>query len=286
MKQTSFSLQEDTKENTREHRLIKSKNGCVHYWITKNENPNATCIVFTHGLTANHTMFEKQIAYFKKMYTVITWDVPLHGLSRPYQNFSYEQTAIELASILKKENINKVFLVGMSMGGYPSQVFAHIYKEMVAGMVMLDTTPFGLKFYSKFDLWILKQVAVIGTCFSDKILRESMAKSVSRTDYSYHKMLEMLASLSKAEIIEQMDVAYGKFVKENKELDFTCPVLLLLGEYDKTGKVSHYNKVWAKETGHPLHLIKNAAHFSNGDNPQQVNLEIDYFIQNIIAPTR
>jgi pimeloyl-ACP methyl ester carboxylesterase len=262
-----------------EHKQIESKNGWVHYWIQRNRNQNAKCIVFTHGLTANHTMFEKQSAYFREKYTVITWDVPLHGLSRPYQNFSYNQTAKELKFILKREGIEKVILVGMSMGGYPSQEFAYQYPEMVEGLVALDTTPFGLEFYSKLDLWWLKKVAPMGKWFTDTMLRKSMAKSISKTGYAYKKMMEMLEPLSKTEIIEQMDIAYGQFAKENKDVQFDFRVLLLLGDSDTTGKVKQYNKAWAKATGYPLHIIKNAAHFSNGDNPEQVNLEIENFIQ-------
>ena len=56
-------------------------------------------------------------------------------------------------------------------------------------------------------------------------------------------------------------------------------MLLLLGDRDTTGKVKQYNKAWAKATGYPLHIIKHAAHFSNGDNPEQVNLEIEIFIK-------
>ena len=262
-----------------EHKKIESKNGYVHYWISRNSNPNAKCILFTHGLTADHSMFEKQVEYFEADYTVITWDVPLHGLSRPYQNFSYENTAEELKTILNIENIKKVILLGMSMGGYPSQEFAHRYPENVDRMIMLDTTPFGCKYYSKSDLWWLKRVAPLAKCFTEKMLKESMAKSVSKTDYSYKKMIEMLTPLSRAEIIEQMDIAYGKFTKENKDVQFACPVLLLIGDNDTTGKVKQYNEAWARETGYPLHVISQAAHFSNGDNPKQVNQEIECFIQ-------
>jgi pimeloyl-ACP methyl ester carboxylesterase len=261
-----------------EHKQLESNNGSVHYWISRNHNPNTKCILFTHGVTANHTMFEKQVAYFEKNYTVITWDVPLHGLSRPYQNFSYENTAKELKSIIDKENIKKVILVGMSMGGYPSQEFAYHYPEHVDRMIMIDTTPFGLMYYSKSDLWWLKQVAPLGKMFTDNLLRKSMAKSVSKTDYSYKKMMEMLAPLSKTEIIEQMDIAYGNFALENKNVQFDFPVLLLLGDHDTTGKIKKYNEAWVKATGYPLHIIKHAAHFSNGDNPEQVNLEIERFL--------
>lgn len=269
-----------------EHKRVNSEHGEVHYWIEKNKESNGRGIVFTHGLTANHTMFEKQVEFFRYRYTVITWDVPMHGLSRTYDGFSYRKSALELKNILKRENITKVILVGMSMGGYPSQMFADLYPDMVEGFVALDTTPFGTSYYSKSDLWWLKHVAPMAKVFPDSMLRKSMAKSVSRTKYSYVRMLEMLAPSTKQQIVEQMDIAYGKFAVENRDMNFSFPVLILLGEYDKTEKVRQYCKAWSEKTGYPLHIIKNAAHFSNGDNHEQVNEEIERFINDVDKEVR
>lgn len=171
-----------------QHKQILAQGGNVHYWIDKKDD-GVDCIVFTHGATADHTMFEKQIDFFSDKYIIVLWDVPMHGLSRPYQKFSYRDTAEILHSILKQENINRAILVGMSMGGYPSQHFAAIYPDMVKGLVALDTTPLGVQYYSKSDLWWLKQVAPMAKWFPATILRKSMAKSISETDYSYQKMM-------------------------------------------------------------------------------------------------
>ena len=57
-----------------------------------------------------------------------------------------------------------------------------------------------------------------------------------------------------------------------------CPVLILLGDKDKTGKVKQYCIAWAEGMGYPLHIIENAAHFSNGDNAEQVNYVIEQFV--------
>ncbi len=230
-------------------------------------------------------MFEKQTERFKQEYTVITWDVPLHGLSRPYSDFTYKNCADDLRGILEQEKIETVVLVGMSMGGYPSQEFAFRYPEKVEGFIALDTTPYGLCYYSKTDIWWLKQAAPMAKCFSEDFLRKSMAKSVSKTRYSYGKMMGMLAPLTKAQIIEQMDIAYGVFPKENKDVRFSFPVLILLGEFDKTGKVRQYCQAWSKKEGYSLHIIRNAAHFSNGDNPDQVNAEIYEFINGLYGRT-
>lgn len=263
-----------------QHKKILAQGGTVHYWINK-KDAAAGSIVFTHGLAADHTMFEKQAAFFSGKYNIIFWDVPMHGLSRPYKNFSYRGTAEILYTILERENIKNVILVGMSMGGYPSQHFAAIYPEMVKGFIALSTTPLGLQYYTKTDLWWLKHATSMAKLFPACILRKSMAWQVSKTKYSYQKMISMLAPLSKAEIIKQMQVAYEYFQYENKNVQFPFPVLILAGDKDRTGKVKTYCKKWAEYTGYPLHFIKNARHFANGDNPEQVNLEIKLFIENI-----
>lgn len=259
----------------------KTERGSIYYWIERNGKPDAKCILFTHGLTADHSMFEKQIAFFSKEHTVLTWDVPLHGISRPYRDFSYKNCADDMKALMEQEKIKKAVLVGMSMGGYPSQEFAFRYPEKVEGFVALDTTPFGTAYYSKSDIWWVKQIAPIARCFTEGMLRKSMAKSVSHTEYSCEKMREMLSHLTKEQIIEQMDIAYGVFIRENRDMELTCPVLILLGEYDKTGKVKAYCQAWAEKTGYPLHIIRGAAHFSNGDNPEQVNYEINAFIKRL-----
>ena len=262
-----------------EHKLIQTERGAVHYWISRGSSRSGKTVVFTHGLTADHTMFEKQVEYFSKDLTVITWDVPLHGKSRPYKDFSYKNAAADLKNILDTEKIEQTVLVGMSMGGYPSQEFAALHPNMVSAFVALDTTPFGLCYYSRSDKWWLKRVGALAGMFSDKTLRKSMAKSVSRTRQAYDLMIKMLEPLSKAEIIEQMDIAYGGFVKENKDVKFNFPVLILLGEHDKTGKVKQYCEAWSEKEGYPLKIIKGAAHLSNVDNPDDVNREIKDFIE-------
>lgn len=263
-----------------QHKTITTQNGTVHYWIDK-KTSFLDWIVFTHGVTADHTMFEKQIDFFSGKYNILLWDIPMHGLSKPYKNFSYRDTVKIIHSIFQKEYIEQAIFVGMSMGGYPCQHFAALYPNMVKCFIALDTTPLGLQYYSNFDLWCLRQVAPIAKLFPANFLRKSMAWSISKTNYSYQKMMDILSKQSKKEIVEQMKVAYEFFSIENQQVTFSFPVIILVGEYDSTGKVKTYCKKWADNTGYPLHIIKNAKHFSNGDNPEQVNQEIMSFIEEI-----
>lgn len=140
---------------------VTSSRGTTYYRISRCGIADAKTLVFTHGLTADHRMFAPQEEHFRDKCDLILWDVPLHGLSRPYSDFSYANTAEELAAILDVESVTSAVLVGMSMGGYPSQAFAERYPERVAGFVALDTTPFGDNYYSRFDIWCLRRATAM-----------------------------------------------------------------------------------------------------------------------------
>ncbi len=262
-----------------QHHQSNTGKGTVHYWAAHHPDANATCIVFTHGMTADHTMFAPQIEHFTQNYTVIAWDMPLHGLSKPYQGFSYRQTAAELHAILAQEGINRVVLVGMSMGGHPSQMFAHLYPEKVEGLVALDTLPLGSQYYTKSSLAMITKLPTLLKWLPEKEIKKNMVKSICYTQETKAITQKLLASLTKAEILNQLSVLFKAFLAENCEVRLTCPGLILLGEFDTIAGIQDTCAAWAKNTGYSLHIIKNAGHFSSGDNAPQVNEEIARFIE-------
>lgn len=237
---------------------ISSENGITYYWISKSPIPNTPCLVFSHGLCANHTMFEKQINAFKSLYTLITSDIPLHGMSRPYSNFSYHHAALELNRILEQERQTAVVLIGMSMGGYPCQVFAIQFPEKVSAFIAIDTTPFGVDYYSASDLWWLRQTGKIIRCIPDRTMRKMIANANGYTSYSQELMLNMLSTLRKHEICQQINVAYHAFCNENCNVHFTFPCLIMVGKNDHLGKVKQYCQNWAETTGYALKIIHQA----------------------------
>lgn len=263
-------------------KLVSSARGTTYYWIHRHDDPNVPCIVFTHGLTVNHHLFDRQIPYFTKRYTVLTWDVPLHGRSRPYEDFTYVHAAEELRAILKREKIEKIVLVGQSMGGYVCQEFIAQYPEMVQAFIAEDTTPFGLEYYSESDRAWLKKTPVISGKFPHRILCMSMAKQATVTRYGYHNCLGMMEQMDKKQLIHAMDAAYSDVFTRKEPISFPCPVLLLLGEKDRVGKVAAYNHEWAKKTGFPLHIIKKAGHNCNADNSEEFNRTVDRFLIEVL----
>ena len=261
-----------------EKKSIKSGNGAVHYWVGGNINKDSKCVLFTHGMTADHTMFDRQAGYFEKDYEVIVWDVPLHGESRPYKNFSYYNTAQELNRILKAEDLTSVILVGHSMGGYVCQEFAIQYPDKVKAFVGVDTTPFGHYYYAKWERLILSKVGTILSWYPYNMLVKCIAKGNTKTKYAYGNLFTAVSKSSKKEIVEITKVAYKGFLDKEDMASFNFPVLLIIGDGDNTGFVGKYNKMWSEKEGYPLKIVANAAHLSNVDNFEEFNSILAEFL--------
>ncbi len=264
-------------------RLLQTDKGKVYYWQSYNNwNDGSDTLFFLHGLTANHSMFEEQIAYFKNKYNILTWDAPAHGKSRPFTSFSFNDAAVYIKEILDICAVSEVVLVGQSLGGYFAQAFIKRYPDYVKGFISIGSTPYGYGYYSKLDNWILKQVEWMAHIYPFKYMKRAIAKQVSATQKGYDNMLQMLTPYTKRELCHLMGLGYACFLADNCDLEIPCPVLLILGEKDKTGKVMQYNREWVRHTGYPLEIISGAAHNANVDKPQEVNDCIQSFLLRIL----
>lgn len=136
---------------------IEDSRGRVFYWAAEELDPSKDTLFLLHGLTADHTMFEKQISLFKRFYNILAWDAPAHGMSRPYEPFTYGNAAGCLEMILDRHKIGKVILIGQSMGGFISQSLISRCPDRVKAFIAIDSTPYG-DYYSRMDKWWLRQV--------------------------------------------------------------------------------------------------------------------------------
>lgn len=261
-----------------EEQILQTEKGDVFYWRSDHWDTGKETVFFLHGLTADHSMFDDQVAAFEEEYNLLTWDTPAHGRSRPFETFDFGDTAEYMKSILDQHSVNRVVFVGQSLGGFLAQSFIKRYPDCVKGFVSIDSTPYGVDYYSKFDIWILKQVEWMAHLYPLRWMKRAMAKQVSATQKAYDNMVQMLSPYGKNELCHLMGLGYAGFLDDNCELKIPCPVLLILGEKDRTGKVVQYNKEWAKKTGYPLKIIAGAAHNANVDRPEEVNACIHDFL--------
>ncbi len=102
----------------------------IHYTIEGSGNP----VVLLHGFLEDMTMWDEFAAQLQAHYTVVRIDLLGHGKTQSQgKEYTMEDQASLVNSVLEKEQLTNVVMVGHSMGGYITLAFAEQYPEKVKG---------------------------------------------------------------------------------------------------------------------------------------------------------
>ena len=97
-------------------------------------------IVFVHCWCCDKSYWKDQLPYFEKKYKVVAVDLAGHGdsgLGR--KDWTVESFAEDVAAVVKALKLERVILVGHSMGGPVSLEAARLMSDRVIGVIGVDT---------------------------------------------------------------------------------------------------------------------------------------------------
>lgn len=99
-------------------------------------------IVFLHGFLENLKTWDFFQEKLSQKYRVITIDLPGHGKSseQTEEVNRMESIAEQVNEVLEHLKIEKIILIGHSMGGYVSLSFADLYKYKIEGLGLFYST--------------------------------------------------------------------------------------------------------------------------------------------------
>jgi pimeloyl-ACP methyl ester carboxylesterase len=103
-------------------------------------NDGAPWVVCVHGLTANAHSFDALAPYLTAKYHVIAVDVRGRGDSQwgPPTEYLPQNYVTDLARMLEQLGVARVSLIGTSMGGIISMMYAGGWPERVERLVLND----------------------------------------------------------------------------------------------------------------------------------------------------
>ena len=114
-----------------------SKDG-VKISFEKQGNGNIA-IIFVHGWANDNNIWDAQMKYFSKKYTSIALDLAGFGKSgNNRKDWSIAAFSEDVDAVIKKLNLDKVVLVGFSMGGPVAVESANTITDRVLGIVLVD----------------------------------------------------------------------------------------------------------------------------------------------------
>ncbi len=118
-----------------------SVNGVHLAYESRGKGP---ALVFLHGFMGSLTTWRDHLPAFESAYRVITVDLLGHGRSdspADPERYRMEQCCDDLAVLFHKLGLDRLFLVGYSMGGRVAMSFAAAHPEQVSALVLESASP-------------------------------------------------------------------------------------------------------------------------------------------------
>ncbi|MDO4866481.1 MAG: alpha/beta hydrolase [Clostridia bacterium] len=259
--------------------------GAIHYWVNGKTADPSRALVLLPGLTADHRLFDRQVAYFQDKYRVLVWDAPEHAASWPFDAaFNLADKARWLDGLLAQEGIGAPIIIGQSMGGYVGQMYSQLFPDKLRGFISIDSAPLQREYVTAVEIWLLKRMEPVYRRYPWKALLKSGTNGVATSDYGRELMRKIMMVYDGDQARYARISGHGfRMLAEAMEADLPyalrCPALLLCGEKDRAGSCIRYSKAWHRKTGIPLEWIKGAGHNANTDAPEQVNRLIEAFVE-------
>jgi pimeloyl-ACP methyl ester carboxylesterase len=99
-----------------------------------------TALVFVHCWCCDQGYWRGQVDTFSQDYKVVTIDLAGHGKSGTGRDdYTLQAFGMDVASVVKHLELDKIILVGHSMGGGVVLAAAHLLKEQTLAVIGVDT---------------------------------------------------------------------------------------------------------------------------------------------------
>lgn len=98
-------------------------------------------IVILHGLFGSSDNWLTVSKAFAEKYEVFLIDLRNHGQSPHTKSHTYVEMAEDLAQFLVQNNLEKIILIGHSMGGKTAMAFAQKYPQKIEKLIIVDISP-------------------------------------------------------------------------------------------------------------------------------------------------
>ena len=100
----------------------------------------AKTLMLVHGWTCDDTSWAENVPELSKHYRVITLDLPGHGKSGSPKDgkITMDLFARAVEAVRAEQKVDKIILVGHSMGTPVIRQYAHLYPQHVAALVLVD----------------------------------------------------------------------------------------------------------------------------------------------------
>jgi pimeloyl-ACP methyl ester carboxylesterase len=243
----------------------------ISYWIgRKGLLEGREILLFIHGSGGGQYTWSYQKSFFEKRSNPIVIELPGHGESGGEGEEEIGGYAEHVHSFLKAMGIEKVFLVGHSMGGAIVQTLALTCPEMIKGVILVGT---GAR---------LRVLPVILKGIKENF--EETVKQINQFAYSPRTPSDLTDKGVLGLMRCRPEVLYGDFLAcdrfdiMNEVEKINLPTLIICGDEDQLTPVKYSQFLQSRIHGSKLEILTGAGHMVMMESPQVFNEKIGEFI--------
>ncbi len=251
--------------------IVRINGKQISYWTArKGTIEERETVLFIHGSGGGQHTWSYQKGLFEKEFNPVIIELPGHGESGGEGEEEVGKYAEQVYAFLKALGLEKVFLVGHSLGGAIAQTLALTNEEMLKGIVLVGTgarlkvLPMildGIK--NNFEETVRK---INQFAFSRKVQADLIEKSVS------------IMSQCRPEVLYGDFLACDRFDLMNGVGKIVLPTLVLCGENDQLTPVKYSQFLHSRIEGSKLEVLPHAGHMVMMEAPQAFNEKVREFI--------
>ena len=236
-------------------------------------------IILIHGVGLNHTIWEPQINAFDN--SVLAYDILGHGKTPlKKDNISFDDFSDQLINLIDELGINKIHLVGFSIGSLIARNFATKYDDRLDSLTLLCSI-----FYRSIEQQqIVKErfeLAKKSKSLSKQALKRWFTDSyLEKNPNTYNKISAILEQNN----MENFLKVYELFVRheDNEKFEYIKTKTLVMTAEGDVGSTPEMSKNLSKVINKSkVKIISKGKHLCSIECADDVNMAIKKHIQNV-----
>jgi pimeloyl-ACP methyl ester carboxylesterase len=222
-------------------------------------------VILVHGWTCDETAWSEQVPVLSKKYRVLTLDLPGHGKTGAPADgkLSMDLFARAVDAVRAEAKVDRVVLVGHSMGTAVVVQYARLHPQHVAALVFVD----GLVTLSGRPGAAPDPQRVAGP--DGKKYREAMIRgmfSPTTTPANQTKILDMMLAAPDSTAVGAMKATFDPAIWKGDVL--SMPILGIYADKSPSGNQAYMKEHFPKME---YHEVAGTGHFVMLDNPPEFN---------------
>ncbi len=247
----------------------------IVYYVSGREKEE--WVLFLHAAFVHHKMFQAQIEHFQDRYNILTLDIIGHGNStKTRKGDSIDQMSEWIHGILETEKIQKIHIVGVSLGAVLAQDFANRYPEAVQSLAC-----FGGYDINRFDKELQKvngssqMMMMLKAVFSVKWFAKANRSISAYTPQAQNDFYEMNLQFSKKSF--RYLASLNSMINVRQATPRAYPLLIGCGEHDIPMERKAVEAWRQHEPECSVVIFEGAGHCVNMDVPDKFHAVMEQF---------